>query len=123
MVFNDNDDKLIKNWKFTELYLILVSYTKQILLCSFLDHKLGIIHFGRSFDRTLNKWSILEPKIGLFYFNNSSVNRKIERKITFNLLATMVATWSKSSLNDAYPWNPLVKDEHRANVHIYKIIG
>lgn len=96
---------------------------KQVMVCSFADHKLGIIHFGRPFDRIQTKWSLLEPKIGLSDFSNSSVNRKNERKITFNILATMVATWSKSSLNEVYPWNPLVKDEHRANVHVYKIIG
>lgn len=96
---------------------------KQVLLCSFSDHKLGIIHLGRSFDRTLNKWSFLEPKIGLFDFSNSIINRKNERKITFNVPGTMVAIWSKSSLNEVYPWNPLVKDQHRANIHVYKIIG
>lgn len=84
---------------------------------------MGIIHFGRSFDRTLNKWSLLEPKPGLFDFNNLAINRKNERKITLNISGTMVATWSKSSLNEVYPWNPLVKDEHRANIHVYKIIG
>lgn len=108
---------------FHKLYLISVSYTKQVLLCSFSDHKLGIIHFGRSFDRTLNKWSVLEPKVGLSDFSNSIINKKNERKITFNIYTTMVAMWSKSSLNEVYPWNPLVKDEHRANIHVYKIIG
>lgn len=96
---------------------------KNVLLCSFSDHKLGIVHFGRSFDRTLNKWSFLEPKIGLSDLNNTTINRKNERKISFNSSATMVASWSKSSANEVYPWNPLVKDEHRANVHVYKIIG
>ncbi|XP_027845729.2 WD repeat-containing and planar cell polarity effector protein fritz homolog [Aphis gossypii] len=115
-------DKFLQS-KFQCEQLINVSYAKQVLLCSFSDQKLGIIHFGRSFDRTLNKWSFLDPKIGLFDFSNSTTNRKNERKITFNLSATMVATWSKSSLNEVYPWNPLVKDEHRANVHVYKIIG
>lgn len=106
------------------MYFIPVSYTKQVLICSFSDHKLGIIHFGRSFDRTLNnKWSFLEPKVGLSDFSNSVINKKNERKITFNVTATMVATWSKSSFNEVFPWNPLVKDEHRANVHVYKIIG
>lgn len=104
-------------------YFVLVSYAKQVLLCSFSDHKLGIVHFGRSFDRNLNKWSFLDPKIGLSDFSNSITNRKYERKITYNVSATIVAIWSKSSLNEVYPWNPLVKDEHRANVHVYKIIG
>lgn len=84
---------------------------------------MGVVHCGRSMDRALNKWSLLEPKIGLFDFSNSSMNRKNERKITFNISASMVATWTKSSLNEVYPWNPLLKDEHRANVHVYKIIG
>uniref|UniRef100_A0A2S2PZL8 WD repeat-containing and planar cell polarity effector protein fritz n=1 Tax=Sipha flava TaxID=143950 RepID=A0A2S2PZL8_9HEMI len=115
-------DKFLQS-KFQCEQLVNISFMKQVLLCSFSDNKLGIIHFGRSFDRTLNKWSLLEPKPGLFDFNNSAINRKNERKITFNVSATMVATWSKSSLNEVYPWNPLVKDEHRANIHVYKIIG
>lgn len=93
------------------------------MLCSFTDYKLGIIHFGRPFDRTLNKWSLLEPKVGLSDYNNSTINKKSVHKSTLNVSASMMATWSKSSLNEVYPWNPLVKDEHKANVRVYKIIG
>ncbi|XP_050438469.1 WD repeat-containing and planar cell polarity effector protein fritz homolog [Adelges cooleyi] len=115
-------DKFLQS-KFSYQSFIDISYLKQVLLCSFSDHKLGIVHFGRPFDNTSNKWSLLEPKVGLFDFNNHTVNRKNERKITVNVSATVVATWCKSTANEVYPWSPVVKDEDRANIHVYKIIG
>ncbi|XP_050527546.1 WD repeat-containing and planar cell polarity effector protein fritz homolog isoform X2 [Daktulosphaira vitifoliae] len=112
-------DKFLQS-KFQCETFINISYLKQVLLCSISENKLGIVHFGRQFDSSLNKWSLLEPKLGLC---DLIANRKNDRKISFNSSATMVAIWSKSSANEVFPWSPVIKNEERANIHIYKIIG
>lgn len=66
------------------------------------------------------KISRMDPKI----FNviiNGPQNRTISRHLACNTSFDLVAVWTKSSQNEVYPWRPTVRDQDRANVHIYKI--
>lgn len=62
----------------------------------------------------------LDPKI----FNiiiNGSYRKKISRHLAINISHDMLAVWTKSSQNEVYPWRPTVRDQDRANIHIYKM--
>lgn len=66
------------------------------------------------------KISRMDPKI----FNviiNGPQNRTISRHLSGNASFDLVAVWTKSSQNEVYPWRPTVRDQDRANVHLYKI--
>lgn len=66
------------------------------------------------------KISKLDPKI----FNiiiNGSFTKKLARHLTINISNDMLAVWTKSSQNEVYPWRPTVRDQDRANIHIYRM--
>lgn len=43
------------------------------------------------------------------------------RQISCNSSYDLIAIWTKSSQNEVYPWRPTVRDQDRANVHVYKL--
>lgn len=66
------------------------------------------------------KISRMDPKMFTIIINGPP-NRMISRHLACNNSFEMVAVWTKSSQNEVYPWRPTVRDQDRANVHIYKI--
>lgn len=66
------------------------------------------------------KISRMDPKI----FNiivSGSQTRKIPRHLACNNSYDLLAIWTKSSQNEVYPWRPTVRDQDRANLHIYRL--
>lgn len=43
------------------------------------------------------------------------------RNLVSNSSCDLLIIWTKSSQNEVYPWRPTVKDQDRANLHVYKI--
>lgn len=49
--------------------------------------------------------------------------RRLDRHLSSNKSGDIILTWWYSTRNEVYPWSPLVKDEDRANIHIYLLDG
>lgn len=49
--------------------------------------------------------------------------RKLDRYIMINSSGDMVLIWWKSSQDEVYPWAPQVKEQDRANIHVYLLTG
>lgn len=62
----------------------------------------------------------LDPKIFNIIISGSHT-RKISRHLTCNNSYDLLAVWTKSSQNEVYPWRPTVRDQDRANIHIYRL--
>lgn len=62
----------------------------------------------------------MDPKIFNIIINGAH-QKKIERHLACNCSYDLIAVWTKSSQNEVYPWRPTVRDQDRANVHIYKL--
>uniref|UniRef100_A0A1B0GKH0 Putative fritz isoform a n=1 Tax=Lutzomyia longipalpis TaxID=7200 RepID=A0A1B0GKH0_LUTLO len=62
----------------------------------------------------------MEPKIFNIIIGGPQ-GRKLPRQISCNVSCDLVAIWTRSSQNEVYPWRPTVRDQDRANIHIYKL--
>lgn len=62
----------------------------------------------------------LDPKIFNTIINGPST-KKISRHLACNTSFDLLAVWTKSSQNEVYPWRPTIRDQDRANIHIYKL--
>ncbi|KAJ6646803.1 WD repeat-containing and planar cell polarity effector protein fritz [Pseudolycoriella hygida] len=65
------------------------------------------------------KISRMDPKIFNVIINGPT--RTIPRHLACNYSFDLLVVWTKSSQNEVYPWRPTVRDQDRANVHVYKI--
>lgn len=66
------------------------------------------------------KLTDFDPKIYNVIINGPE-NRPIPRQIACNCKSDLIVVWTKSSQNEVYPWRPTIRDQDRANVHIYKL--
>lgn len=92
---------------------ILISYDINQITFVFLQ----VPNFKNGLPQKINK---LDPKIFNIIINGSST-RKMSRHLACNESQNLCAIWTKSSQNEVYPWRPTVRDQDRANVHIYKL--
>lgn len=49
--------------------------------------------------------------------------RKLSRHLIVNSSADLFVIWTKSSQNEVYPWRPTIRDQDRANIHVFKLKG
>ncbi|CAG2068385.1 unnamed protein product, partial [Timema podura] len=68
------------------------------------------------------KLSRLEARVQLLELAGPS-GRRLERKLSCNLSGDMVLVWWRCARDEVYPWSPIVKDQDRANVHVYSVSG
>lgn len=69
------------------------------------------------------KISRMDPKIFHIIIGgpSSTQGRRLSRRIACNSSFDLIAIWTRSSQNLVYPWRPTVRDQDRANVHVYKL--
>jgi hypothetical protein len=67
----------------------------------------------------LQKLSAADPKI--FNIIIGGQTKKVNRNLVINSSNDLVLIWTKSSQNEFFPWRPSIKDQERANLHIYKL--
>lgn len=61
----------------------------------------------------------MDPKI----FNiivGGPQERKLPRYLSCNNSYDLLVIWTKSSQNEVFPWRPTVRDQDRANIHVFK---
>ncbi|XP_070141278.1 WD repeat-containing and planar cell polarity effector protein fritz isoform X3 [Drosophila kikkawai] len=52
-----------------------------------------------------------------------ATERKLARHLTVNGSFDLFVVWTQSSQNEVYPWRPTIRDQDRANIHVFKIKG
>ncbi|KDR08346.1 WD repeat-containing and planar cell polarity effector protein fritz [Zootermopsis nevadensis] len=104
-------------------YISDVIFTKTHLMCSYNDNQITLIYFTKPVIKYMpEKLSRLEPKLQVLELAGPS-GRRLERKLSCNVPGDMVLIWWRCTRDEVYPWSPLVKDQDRANVHVYGING
>ncbi|KAL7034656.1 hypothetical protein ACKWTF_008043 [Chironomus riparius] len=97
-----------------------VIITRQHILISYNENQITFVHFQKpSVRNNVQKIATGDPKI--FNIIVDGQTKKINRNLVINHSNDLVLIWTKSSQNEFFPWRPTVKDEERANLHIYKL--
>lgn len=101
---------------------VVVSNTHA--LCSYNDNQITVVNFMKpSLKRGVaRKWGQLDAKHHIVELAGPS-GRRLERKLSINTAGDMVLIWWRCTRDEVYPWSPVVKDQDRANVHVYSLRG
>ncbi|XP_061402322.1 WD repeat-containing and planar cell polarity effector protein fritz [Musca vetustissima] len=99
---------------FTHSHIVLAYNTNQVT----------VIHLQKPNTRTQGpeKISNMEPKI-FHAIIPGTAERKLARRISVNTSHNMFVIWTKSSQNEVFPWRPTIRDQDRANIHVFKLKG
>ncbi|XP_046664309.1 WD repeat-containing and planar cell polarity effector protein fritz isoform X2 [Homalodisca vitripennis] len=105
-------------------YVSDVCITNTHAFCSYNDNQVTLVHFTKPVVKhgTLRKWSSLDTKLVVVELAGPS-GRRLERKLSVNKSGDMVLIWWRCTRDEVYPWSPQVKDQDRANVHVYSVNG
>nr|CAD7399465.1 unnamed protein product [Timema cristinae] len=105
-------------------YVTDVVLTRTHLICSYNDNQLTMVYFSKPTMKVNSpeKLSRLEARVQLLELAGPS-GRRLERKLSCNLSGDMVLVWWRCTRDEVYPWSPIVKDQDRANVHVYSVSG
>nr|CAD7570477.1 unnamed protein product [Timema californicum] len=105
-------------------YVTDVVLTRTHLICSYNDNQLTMVYFSKPTMKVNSpeKLSRLEARVQLLELAGPS-GRRLERKLSCNLSGDMVLVWWRCTRDEVYPWSPVVKDQDRANVHVYSVSG
>lgn len=96
--------------------------TRMHIIIAYNENQLTFVYLQKpSLKRSApEKISRMDPKIFNIIINGPQT-RKIARQLACNNSYDLLVVWTKSSQNEVYPWRPTVRDQDRANVHIYKL--
>ncbi|XP_049531237.1 WD repeat-containing and planar cell polarity effector protein fritz [Anopheles darlingi] len=103
-----------------------VVITQHHLLIAYHEHQITFVHLQKPTARKNHpeKISLMEPKIcNVLLSGASSTSRKLPKRLVCSSSLNLVIVWTKSSQNEVYPWRPTVKDQDRANLHVYRLAG
>lgn len=100
-----------------------VLITKQHIVVAYNQNQITFVYLQKpSLRRNApDKIARLEPKIFHIIIGGPGLGRRLSRRIACNVSFDLIAIWTKSSQNEVYPWRPTVRDQDRANVHLYKL--
>ncbi|KAK2580498.1 hypothetical protein KPH14_006235 [Odynerus spinipes] len=99
-----------------------VSITKTHLICTYNDNQITTVYFTKARRHAFDKISKLEPKLSTTDLFGSN-GRRLDKKIQINKPGDLILIWWKSTMNEVYPWSPVVKEHDRANIHLYRLTG
>lgn len=107
-----------------KLYHVTVLITRTNLLCTYNDNQITVLHFTKpSVSHSVaEKLHRLEPRL-LVAELAGPAGRKLERKMSTNVGGDKLLVWWRCTRDEVYPWSPLVKDQDRANIHVYTLSG
>lgn len=102
--------------------VIDVVITRLNILISYNVNQITFVHLQKPNlkKNAPEKISKMDPKIFNIIISGSHA-RRIPRHLACNNSNDILAIWTKSSQNEVYPWRPTVRDQDRANIHIYRI--
>lgn len=96
--------------------------TRMHIILSYNENQLTFVYLQKpTMKRSApEKIGRMDPKIFNILINGPQ-QRKIARQLACNNSYDLIVVWTKSSQNEVYPWRPTVRDQDRANVHIYRL--
>lgn len=98
-----------------------VIIARQYIIISYDDNQITYVYLSKaSLQNSSLKISSADPKIFQIIIGGGQT-KKINRNLVANMSSDLIAIWTKSSQNEFFPWRPSVKDQERANLHIYKL--
>lgn len=98
-----------------------VIITRHFIIISYDENQITYVFLQKpSMKSYTQKISAADPKIVNIIIGGSQT-KKINRNMTINKCNDYLAVWSKSSQNEFFPWRPSLKEQDRANLHIYKL--
>ncbi|XP_070141277.1 WD repeat-containing and planar cell polarity effector protein fritz isoform X2 [Drosophila kikkawai] len=85
---------------------------------------LTVVHLQRPNARSQGPEKIanMDPRI-FHVIIPGATERKLARHLTVNGSFDLFVVWTQSSQNEVYPWRPTIRDQDRANIHVFKIKG
>ncbi|XP_058822188.1 WD repeat-containing and planar cell polarity effector protein fritz [Topomyia yanbarensis] len=101
-----------------------VIITRTHILISYNENQITFVHLQKPTAKknNLEKIGLMDPKIYSVIIGGPTA-RKIPKHLVCSSSQDLVIVWTKSSQNEVYPWRPTVKDQDRANLHVYKLNG
>ncbi|XP_034098384.2 WD repeat-containing and planar cell polarity effector protein fritz [Drosophila albomicans] len=100
-------------------------FTRSHIVLAYNTNQLTVVHLQRPNARPLGPEKIanMDPRIFHVIIPGAASERKLARHLTVNGSFDLFVVWTQSSQNEVYPWRPTIRDQDRANIHIFKIKG
>lgn len=97
---------------------------ENFMALSFMEKsKLALINFSKkpwNEKKDIEKLSAYEPKVSMVDLPGPS-SRRIKRKCLCNKNSDLICVWWSNSIEEAWPWSPLVSESDRANLVLLSI--
>ncbi|XP_053961395.1 WD repeat-containing and planar cell polarity effector protein fritz [Anastrepha ludens] len=99
-------------------------FTRSHIVLAYNTNQLTVVHLQKPNTRQQGPEKInnMDPRIFHVIIPGPS-ERKLSRHLTVNSSADLFVIWTKSSQNEVYPWRPTIRDQDRANIHVFKLKG
>ncbi|XP_022228140.2 WD repeat-containing and planar cell polarity effector protein fritz [Drosophila obscura] len=99
-------------------------FTRSHIVLAYNTNQLTVVHLQRPNARSQGPEKIanMDPRI-FHVIIPGATERKLSRHLTVNGSFDLFVVWTQSSQNEVYPWRPTVRDQDRANIHVFKIKG
>ncbi|XP_034474588.1 WD repeat-containing and planar cell polarity effector protein fritz [Drosophila innubila] len=100
-------------------------FTRSHIVLAYNTNQLTVVHLQRPNLRPLGPEKIanMDPRIFHVIIPGVASERKLARHLAVNGSFDLFVVWTQSSQNEVYPWRPTIRDQDRANIHIFKIKG
>uniref|UniRef100_A0A182J9D5 WD repeat-containing and planar cell polarity effector protein fritz n=1 Tax=Anopheles atroparvus TaxID=41427 RepID=A0A182J9D5_ANOAO len=103
-----------------------VVITQNHILVAYNENQITFVQLQKPTAKknNLEKIGLMDPKIyNVLLSGTGSTTRKVPKRLVCSSSLNLVIVWTKASQNEVYPWRPTVKDQDRANLHVYKLNG
>ncbi|KAH8352761.1 hypothetical protein KR084_006214 [Drosophila pseudotakahashii] len=99
-------------------------FTRSHIVLAYNTNQLTVVHLQRPNARSQGPEKIanMDPRI-FHVIIPGATERKLSRHLTVNGSFDLFVVWTQSSQNEVYPWRPTIRDQDRANIHVFKIKG
>ncbi|XP_030384612.1 WD repeat-containing and planar cell polarity effector protein fritz [Scaptodrosophila lebanonensis] len=99
-------------------------FTRSHIVLAYNTNQLTVVHLQKPNVRPQGPEKIanMDPRI-FHVIIPGAAERKLARHLTVNSSFDLFVVWTQSSQNEVYPWRPTIRDQDRANIHVFKIQG
>lgn len=107
------------------IFIIFAAFfTRSHIVLAYNTNQVTVVHLQKPNVRSQGpeKISHMEPKI-FHAIIPGAAERRIARRLSVNSTFDMFVIWTKSSQNEVFPWRPTMRDQDRANIHVFKLKG
>ncbi|XP_037958125.1 WD repeat-containing and planar cell polarity effector protein fritz [Teleopsis dalmanni] len=97
-------------------------FTRSHIVLAYNTNQLTVVYLQKPNMRPQGpeKISNMDPRIFHVIIPGPG-ERKLSRHLSVNSSYDLFVIWTKSSQNEVYPWRPTIRDQDRANIHVFKL--